>query len=190
MTDTAYGMMAYFNDALYIYKGDGAHTEIWSNVASPTYTATATPTATATVTILDYTASVWSGRVYEALGNTYLAMRNYYGAVSGSAGYGNVTANEQQNIFYRAGLMLIKKFKTLTSYSTNIKTISRISNVSIKATAEANFVATMTPVYTLLPEADIHLSRGLNVTKATKDTIKINQGRSYINYVATYVVSH
>jgi hypothetical protein len=138
--------------------------------------------------IIDYWSSIWSGRIYEALGNTYMAIKKYNYSIKRTPS--TITANEQQNIFYRAGLMLIKTFKSLTNYATNVKTISRISNVSIKATAEANFVATMTPVYTLLPEADTHLTRGLNVTKATKDTIKINQNRSYINYVATYVVSH
>jgi uncharacterized repeat protein (TIGR01451 family) len=170
------------------------------DVYTPTFTVTRThtltvtptvpPTLTPTTIIENYKASLWAGRVYEALGNTFMATKEYYAAVSGSAGYGNVTSNEQQNIFYRVGLMLINTFKNLVGYVDEVKRISRISNASIKATAEANFVATMTPVYTLLPEADVHLSRGLNVTGATKDIININQNKAYIRYVATYVVSH
>jgi hypothetical protein len=182
------GAACIFDNNIYVFGGynnatDELLNDVWIGSLS-------TPVPTPTPSVQEYTASLWSARIYDMLGNTFMAMRNYYGAVSGSAGYGNLTANEQQNIFYRAGLMLINKFKSLTGYTNTVKTISRISNVNVKATAEANFVATMTPVYTLLPEASTHLTRGLNVTKATKNVIKINQGISYINYVATYVASH
>lgn len=155
-----------------------------------TPTATSTITRTSTVTVQDYQSLLWSAKVYDSQGNTYMAMRNYYLAIYGVTGYLPNKANDLQDIYYRAGLMLVNKFKILTSYDITSKNIAKINAPSVKATAIVKFVATMTPVYSLLSEADIHLWRGQAITGAAKDLISIKHNRDYIHFVATYIATY
>lgn len=165
----------YVNEQFYLlggYNGETALSDLWvASVKQP---------------ITDYFAGFWKGIIYEVTGDTYNAKTSYYNSAYALDGY-TEKYNEKQNAFYRVGKMLLDKFKTLTSYETKIKTINKTYDVSAKATLTADLVATVTPSYSLLTEAEVHYTVAEGVTKATKEDRNITKDRGVINAVSTFI---
>jgi hypothetical protein len=136
--------------------------------------------------IINYTSGLWKGIMYEVLDNTFNAKTSYYNAAYALDGYVG-KQNEKQNAFYRVGKMLLNKFKNTTSYETQSRVINKTYNVSAKATLTANLVATATPSYYLLTEAETHYTVAEGVTKATKEIGNIAKDRGFISAIATFI---
>ena len=172
-------------------------TQTSTRTATPTRTATFTRTVTPTRTpmptetpsLINASYSIMAGDVYGSMGNTFNAIYYYYNTITILANNYPKTVATQQVVLYKAGLTLNNRVRSLTNFNSTMKAINQMLPIP-KATAQHNFVATVTPVYTLLPEAIINYNRALAVSQTSQTGTmvnNINREKNWAQAVETFV---